>query len=204
MPKSQSKELRMMTYRNNERVVPCTAACNRWPGLSLSLQIWHAQKLKKNSTYGSRNGLFLKFSHSELRVYGSYSLSSSVLLSVSQPLIMSPKACLLGVHASKIDIFGSKFFSLEILLYPYFSHNNSKTKDRTRKSLWSEVGARLGFHMRHMRLVLSQFPVRQIEFRVPPLFALTPWNHKLFHGSWAFQGPQAPYVYSRVAYASTI
>ena len=161
-------------------------------------------EIEKNLTYGSRNGLFLKFSHSELRVYGSYSLSSSALLSVSQPLSMSSKACLLGVHASKINIFGSNFFSLEILLYPYFSHNNSKTKDRTRKPLWSEVGARLGFHMRHMRLVLSQFPVRQIEFRVPPLFALTPWNHKLFHGSWAFQGPQAPYVYSRVAYASTI
>ena len=116
--------------------------------------------------------LFWKFSHSELRVYGSYSLSSSVLLSVSQPRIMSPKACLLGVHASKIDIFGSKLFSLEILLYPYFSHNNSKIKGRTRKPLWSEVGARLGFHMRHMRLVLSQFPVRQIEVRVPPLFLL--------------------------------
>ena len=155
MPKSQSKELRMTTW-------PLTVPVNM-----------ARSEIEKNSTYGSRNGLFLKFSHSELRVYGSYSLSSSVLLSVSQPLIMSPKACLLGVHASKIDIFGSKFFS--VVLYPYFSHNNSKTKDRTRKSLWSEVGARLGFHMRHMRLVLSQFPVRQIEFRVPPpLFALTP------------------------------
>ena len=131
-------------------------------------------EIEKNSTYGSRNGRFLKFSHSELRVYGSYSPSSSVLLSVSQPLSMSPKACLLGVHASKIDIFDCKFFSLEILLYPYFSHNNSKTKDRTRKPLWCEVGARLGFHMRHMRLGLSQFPVRQTEFRVPPpFFALT-------------------------------
>ena len=36
-PKSQSKELRVMTYRNKERVVHCTAACNHRPGLSLSL-----------------------------------------------------------------------------------------------------------------------------------------------------------------------
>lgn len=140
----------------------------------------------KKPIYGSRNGLFLKFSHSELRVYGSYSLSSSVLLSVSQPLSMSPKACLLGVHASKIDIFGSKFFSLEYCSTPTFPTRTRRQRIEPIRSLWSEVGARLGFHMRHMRLGLSQFPVWQIEFRVPPpLFALTPWNHKLFPGSWA-------------------